>query len=259
MEETQLRAEGRTENREGRLGHLARLLTLVLPSTGRTPFCKHEDDCLQTNVKGFLSNMVLGFGVKAGISLLFAAKKALKEPKEIVQAIFNMGNVHFGLFLGSFSSIFKGLVCLLRRAMGEDRRLCTFVAGFLAGLASINFLEEKNKKMIALFLLARALDACYQSLLARGVIPKWKYDYVLLFSCLMVVTGYCYANEPNCMPPDLNKFYLRFTNETINDLQIRSVWIEQRNRQLALQGIAPIDPLEYMPKLKRFYEKHGRV
>ena len=48
--------------------------------------------------------------------------------------------------------------------------------------------------MIVLFLLARAIDACYQYLLVKGVIPKWKYDYLFLFSSQMVVTGYSYAN-----------------------------------------------------------------
>jgi hypothetical protein len=66
---------------------------------------------------------------------------------------------------------------------------------------------------------------------------------VLLYSVLMMITGYAYANEPGCMSDDMNRFYLKFTNEAVNDLQMRSVWIEQKNRQLALKGIAPLDTL----------------
>ena len=34
---------------------------------------------------------------------------------------------------------------------------------------------------------------------------------------------------------------------------MRSLWIELKNKKLAEKGIAPIDPLDYMPKLKKFY------
>ena len=74
----------------------------------------------------------------------------------------------------------------------------------------------------------------------------------------MTVTGYCYGNEPGCLSSDMNKFYLKFTNESLSDLQMRQIWIERKNKTLAAKGIAPHNPLDYMPPLKKYYESIGK-
>lgn len=53
----------------------------------------------------------------------------------------------------------------------------------------------------------------------------------------------------------MNRFYLSFTNESINDLQMRQIWIERKNNELAKVGIPRQDPLDYMPKLKKYYSQ----
>lgn len=68
-----------------------------------------------------------------------------------------------------------------------------------------------------------------------------------------MITGYAFSCEPGCLSPEMNKFYLMFTNETISDMQMRQIWTERTNNILAKQGIPRQDPLEYMPKLKKFY------
>lgn len=37
-------------------------------------------------------------------------------------------------------------------------------------------------------------------------------------------------------------------------MQMRQIWIERKNIALAKKGIARQDPLDYMPKLKKYYE-----
>lgn len=69
----------------------------------------------------------------------------------------------------------------------------------------------------------------------------------------MTIAGYCYSNEPGCIPPEINKFYLDFANESIGDMQMRQIWTERKNIELAQYGIAPQDPLSYMPKLRKYY------
>jgi hypothetical protein len=93
----------------------------------------------------------------------------------------------------------------------------------------------------------------YNSLVKKGILPEFKYFYVVLYSCMMAITGYAFGSEPGCMSPEMNKFYLAFTNETISDQQMRQIWIERKNNELAKYGIARQNPLDYMPKLKKFY------
>lgn len=50
-----------------------------------------------------------------------------------------------------------------------------------------------------------------------------------MYSVCFAFAGYCYSNEPGCLPSDLNKFYLDFANETIGDMQMRQIWTERKN------------------------------
>ena len=153
----------------------------------------------------------MGYLTKTAISLVFGLKKVFKNPKFIFSVLFSKDSVSFGMFLGTFSSIFKAVICLCRRKWGNSSKP-SILAGFLAGCISILFLHQRPRQNLALFLLTRAFDTIYNSLIQKGIIPKWKYDYVFLYSLMMTITGYCYGNEPGCLTPDMNKFYLSFTN-----------------------------------------------
>ena len=102
--------------------------------------------------------------------------------------------------------------------------------------------------------MARAIDITYQSLVKKGYLPEFKYFYVVLYSLMMGISGYAYGTEPGSLSPEMNKFYLTFTNETLSDMQMRQIWIERKNKHLAQFGIAPQNPLDYMPKLKKYYD-----
>lgn len=76
-----------------------------------------------------------------------------------------------------------------------------------------------------------------------------------MYSICFAFAGYCYSNEPGCLPSDLNKFYLDFANESLGDMQMRQIWTERKNNELARLGILRQDPLQYMPKLRKYYEQ----
>lgn len=128
------------------------------------------------------------------------------------------------------------------------------VAGLIGGFISVLFLEKKTRQSFGLFLMARAIDITYQSLVKKGYLPEFKYFYVVLYSLMMGISGYAYGTEPGSLSPEMNKFYLTFTNETLSDMQMRQIWIERKNKYLAQFGIAPQNPLDYMPKLKKYYD-----
>jgi hypothetical protein len=107
-------------------------------------------------LEALLRNFGIGFLIKAGISVLFSVGKIVKSPKMLFKAVLDKENAKFGLFLAAFAVIFKGVVCLCRRAMGRDTKRCTFLAGFLAGALSVKLLNEGSGKTLTLFLFARA-------------------------------------------------------------------------------------------------------
>ena len=107
---------------------------------------------------------------------------------------------------------------------------------------------------MGLFVLARAIDISYRNMVQKGWLPEWKYFYVALYSLTIAIPCYAYTSEPGCIPDDLNKFYLSFAGESVMDMQMRQIFAERMNNELARRGIARQDPLEKMPKLKKYYQ-----
>ncbi len=164
------------------------------------------------------------------MSLVFGLKRILAKPSQLKNIIISKDSLNFGFFLGSFVALFRGILCFMRRHLPQEKqKFIPLIAGLFAGFFSVMFLEKKSRQTYALFLLARAIDVTYNSLVKKGILPEFKYFYIVLYSCMMAITGYAFGTQPGCMSPDLNKFYLAFTNETISDQQMRQIWIERKN------------------------------
>lgn len=160
------------------------------------------------------------------MSLALGIKKIINKPSKIGSMLVSKDSLNFGLFLGSFVLIYKGLRCFLRRHLAEDKhKFIPLIAGLFAGSLSFFFLEQKSRKTYAVFLLIRAIDATYQIMVKKGILPEFKYFYVLVFGVMMAVTGYAFAVEPATMAPEVYRFYLSYLNETLSDQQMRQIWI----------------------------------
>lgn len=189
------------------------------------------------------------------MSTVFSLKRIFSSPKNLIKIFSSKDSVNFGLFVGSFILLFRSILCAMRRFVPEDKqRYIPLLAGLIGGFVSVLFLQKRSRQSFGLFLMARAIDITYQNLVKKGYLPEFKYFYVVLYSLMMGISGYAYGTQPGSMSSDMNKFYLTFTNETISDMQMRQIWIERKNNYLAKKGIARQDPLDYMPKLKKYYE-----
>jgi hypothetical protein len=67
----------------------------------------------------------------------------------------NWDSIRFALFVACMNSIYKGVLCFLRRFSDNDKKNA-FIAGFMCGLAII--IDAKDRRIfIALILFSRAL------------------------------------------------------------------------------------------------------
>jgi hypothetical protein len=89
-----------------------------------------------------------------------------------------------------------------------------FITGFIAGAFALTFIKKKSRYLWALFLITRAFDIFYNSLVNKGVIPKNQVFYILLFCTLWLLPGYAYNFEPGTLAPSLRNFSLMMANET---------------------------------------------
>ena len=56
-------------------------------------------------------------------------------------------------------------------------------------MSSAFILDKSTRQAFGLFLIARALDITYKSLVQKEIIPDFKYYNSLLYAIMMIVTG----------------------------------------------------------------------
>jgi hypothetical protein len=204
----------------------AEWLQMLRVPCSKTVACKHKRGCVEAILRDSSRITFYSYLIKCGLSTVFGIKRIFKSPSHLLKVLFSRDSLNFGLFVGSFVFIFRSILCALRRCVGEERqKYIPLLAGFVGGFISVMFLEKKTRQSFGLFLMARAIDITYQSLVKKGYLPEFKYFSVVLYCLMMGISGYAYGTEPGSMSPEMNKFYLTFTNETLSDMQMRQIWI----------------------------------
>lgn len=151
-----------------------------------------------------------GYGILAVLNFLLSLrkfKKILKDPKIVLDALFNNTNLKTGLFLGTYTFVFKSVIALLRIIRNKDDGYTGFLSGFFAGYISFFFVGKKTQSFLACFLLTRALETLYNSAVNKGIIKKTPYNSFILYAIViipMVRIGY---TEEYCMPESVRKYF----------------------------------------------------
>ena len=181
---------------------------------GRTAQCKHRGSCVCSGIASATKAGVYSYLIKAGVSAVFALKKYLTQPKKLFASFFAQDSIKFGFFVCVFLLILRSLVCGLRRKLSPEKQKIAFLlGGLIGGTAAAFLLDKKTRQTFGLFLMARAFDITYRSLVEKKILPNFKYFYPVLYALMMVVTGgIALGSEPAAMSSDLHPFYLLFTS-----------------------------------------------
>ncbi|KAI7857821.1 hypothetical protein BDC45DRAFT_477506 [Circinella umbellata] len=140
-----------------------------------SPYCHHEGKtCTQNCARGFLKAFAVGFSMKYLIGVLPALLmgKVFKRPS-ILKQLAGKDTAMFALFLSTFLSSYKGILCLLRRYSRSDR-LNAFVAGSIAGASLLIDRDKRRRQSILLYLLTRAIQFTGAWLMKQWAISRKK-------------------------------------------------------------------------------------
>jgi len=109
----------------------------------KTKLCQHHDSCPIHVAKAFVKSFQIGFVIRNALTFIGCLLKFKKiNAKGWIFFIFefvNWASIRFGLFLGSYSAISKATLCLLRKITKNDNGINSFLAGAIAGFASLPF------------------------------------------------------------------------------------------------------------------------
>ena len=89
--------------------------------------CKHEKSCTENVIFGFFKSYLITFGIKYGINLIPAliTGKLLKKPS-LFYKLGGKDTISLALFLSTFISIYKGVLCGLRKIRQKKRLIQLF-------------------------------------------------------------------------------------------------------------------------------------
>ncbi|GAA5805427.1 hypothetical protein HPULCUR_010943 [Helicostylum pulchrum] len=145
--------------------NLSRLnIEISASEKARPNLCRHEGkSCTQNCTRGFIKTFTVAFAVKYLIGILptLLTGNIFKRPG-ILKQMAGRDTAGFALFLSTFTSSYKGILCAMRhfRKTSDPKsdKLNAFVAGTVAGLSLIFDRNASRRQSLMLYLLTRALQ-----------------------------------------------------------------------------------------------------
>ncbi|CAG2110657.1 unnamed protein product [Medioppia subpectinata] len=114
----------------------------------------------------FMVNFAIGWTAQVLMNTLMRPKRLITSPKTvIISGLTDSNNVYFGLFLGSFSAVFKSVNCLLRRFTNTSQDWHSLVAALCAGY--------KDQTIMLLYAMSTAQLAYVTIMEPRAMRPSY--------------------------------------------------------------------------------------
>lgn len=159
-----------------KIRHFSRVNLSKLREGSSNAICKHEKSCKENVIIGFIRSFVVTYLIKYGINLIPAllTGKIFKKPS-LFYKLGGKDTISFAMFLSTFISIYKSVLCGLRKLRNKSDSLNSLLAGGAAGMSLMLDSNNSRRRMIALYLSTRT---CH--FISRGI---WRYFVGILYIC----------------------------------------------------------------------------
>lgn len=124
----------------------------------KTVACKHDHGCFENVMRRALRNFLIGFSIQMLLKNIANIVKPAKLVKRLLKGNGVRESAIFGLFVMCFHSIYKLVLCLLRRMGSLDDRKNAPVAGFISAFSLIIDVKSR-RQLLTVLTLSRALDS----------------------------------------------------------------------------------------------------
>ncbi|KRX08164.1 hypothetical protein PPERSA_01709 [Pseudocohnilembus persalinus] len=222
--------------------------------------CKHKNGCVSQIVDIGIRGFLIGIGLKGTIKILmFILKNKTLNPIKILHQFFSKDVIQFALTPAVYNIVLQGTTCLMRWFKNGETKKDAFISGFMAGFLCLLTKPKKDRQIWAVFLLTRAFQFYYNSLVNKNYIPKTKFDYVIIFSLMWFFLGsQCGAEQPNCAK-SLNSFKNNITFMNEGDIGLYSTMMFRKNRKMYLKNGPEImqDPANFHIKPAKQVQMFG--
>ncbi|XP_076272486.1 transmembrane protein 135-like isoform X1 [Rhynchophorus ferrugineus] len=169
---------------------------------GRHSSCPHPFSCLYYVTEGTTKMFSVGLAIQITLKLVLNLKRITSSPKNIKQIFFRPDMINLGLFLGLYSGLFRGSLCVMRRIFGMDDPFMAFPASLIASLA----FKKYPDTTVALYVMWKAAQITYNLGIQKGYLPKVPGFTEFLYCLSTGILFHAALIEPTNLRPSYWKF-----------------------------------------------------
>ena len=110
----------------------------------KTSVCQHDHGCFENVMRRALKNFLIGFGIQLLLKNITMIAKPAKLMQRLLKGKSISESAKFGLFVMCFNTLYKLVLCVMRRLGSLDDRKNAPVAGFISALSLM--IDVKNRR-----------------------------------------------------------------------------------------------------------------
>ncbi|XP_055847683.1 transmembrane protein 135-like isoform X2 [Episyrphus balteatus] len=169
---------------------------------GKHDCCPHREGCLQYALMGGVKPFIGGVGLQVVLKIVLNARKILSGRMNLQKNIFDAKTLGLGIFLGSFSFLYKGVSCTLRNIMGKDDARYAIPAGLFGSIAFTQYPDIT----VALYVMWKSLQIVYNFGESKKKLPKVRGFLIFLYCFCTATLFHAAIIEPLNLRPSYYKF-----------------------------------------------------
>uniref|UniRef100_A0A6G1SG41 Transmembrane protein 135 n=1 Tax=Aceria tosichella TaxID=561515 RepID=A0A6G1SG41_9ACAR len=181
--------------------------------SARHPLCPHQDrSCLYYVTRSSVRALLIGYAVQLGLKLSTKIPMALKDPSVLRSTATDAGILKFGIFLSTFTCLFKATNCCLRWTTNCSKPSNCFLAGMVAAPALMFY----PSPTVALYVLWKCLEALFNEGVRSGVIENKDFFIVILYGLATSQLFYSALMDPRYMKKSYMAFLDRISHHKLH-------------------------------------------
>ncbi|XP_013107337.2 transmembrane protein 135 [Stomoxys calcitrans] len=183
---------------------------------GKHESCTHKCGCLSYAVMGGLKPLLGGIGIQVALKLVMNFKKVIQNKLDWKQTILNKKTLNLGLFLGSFSFLYKSVSCGLRHSFNRDDPRFAIPAGLIGSLSFFYYPDTT----VALYVMWKTLQIVYNLGIKEKKVPEVPGFTILLYAFCTAVLFHSGIMEAKTLRPSYYRFLQAISGQRLNKFNL---------------------------------------
>ncbi|KAH8310444.1 hypothetical protein KR044_001368 [Drosophila immigrans] len=194
---------------------------------GKHSSCRHKTSCCSYAIFGGLRPLLGGVGLQVALKLAMNFKAVMQGRMAWKKQIFNQSTLQLGIFMGSFSFLYKvrlsqhnfffkminyqlqSVSCLLRHCFNRDEATFAIPAGLIASFTFTLYPDNT----VALYVMWKALQILCSIGQEKGVVPRIPNFMLYLYAFFTAVLFHAGIMEAQSLRPNYYKFLQAISGE----------------------------------------------